>query len=63
MGVQDRDWYREALRKRSGYTERARFRRSQTELNREAAARPFRRIVGAFILAIIASMLYRVFTW
>jgi len=28
MGVQDRDWYRDELRKKQGYVERSAFRRS-----------------------------------
>lgn len=65
MALDTRDWYRDLLRRRTGYTERARFRRPQGELDREAATarrgrawRPWRRAALAAATAILASAVY-----
>lgn len=62
MGVQDRDWYRDWWRKRTGYTERASFRVGHGERLRSLRRSAWRRnwvIAGAVVLVLVVLAIVR----
>ena len=62
MSIDTRDWYRDLLRKKTGYTERAHFRISFGELERRKYRRAWRRnwlVLAAVVTAIAAIAVLR----
>jgi hypothetical protein len=51
MGIEDRDWWIDRLRRRVGYTERAQFRVSRGRQDRRHSARRFFAILGGIVAA------------
>ncbi len=62
MGIQDRDWYRDALREKQRYTERAR-----TRVNLRRPERVFRQPVhvakSGFITPLIWALVFLIFAF
>ena len=57
MGVDSRDWYRDWLRKKTGYVERASFRVSEADRSRQKYRGAWRRnfcVLGALVVAFVA---------
>lgn len=55
MAADNRDWYRDWWRKKTGYVERAAFRVSEKDRERELIRKAWRRnfaVAGAVVLAI-----------
>lgn len=62
MGADNRDWYRDWWRKKTGYVERARFRMGDHEIKREAHRTAWRRnyrIAFAVVLLLLLLALLR----
>lgn len=62
MGADNRDWYRDWWRKRTGYTERALFRMGRGEHKRALHRSAWRRnwgIVGAVVLVLVVLAIVR----
>lgn len=65
MGIEDRDWWLDRLRRRTGYSERAQFRVSRGQRQRRRSAVRFFAIVGGIVgagwvaVALLAFLLKR----
>lgn len=53
MGIDNRDWYRDWWRKKTGYVERAHFRLGDHEVARRKHARAWRRNWIALAIAVV----------
>lgn len=53
MGIDSRDWYRDKIRKDEGYVERAAFRVSLAEVEREAIRRQRRRAWARIVFVVL----------
>ena len=53
MGIESRDWYRDKIRKSEGYVERAAFRVSLGQLERETIRRQRRRAWARVVFVVL----------
>lgn len=61
MASDNRDWYRDWWRKKTGYVERSTFRRSHAENERAAKNGRWRKVYAALALYVLFVALFRFF--
>lgn len=66
MGSDNRDWYRDWWRRKTGYVERADFRRPAREVDRERELRwanwsPVLKILVCAVVLVVLLVLHRIF--